>query len=122
MPTVATHYCLDDFTITIIASCDANITIPGSFPIRIQPGSNYFIGFTYITGIPHATGWHINWDIVDDDRGLHPDESSPSVTITPEVPGTTGNVCEVKSGSVRGNVPSPSANRQYNAILTILQA
>lgn len=47
----------------------------------------------------------------------------PTVTITPQVPDNTpGNLCGVKNGSIRGNVPSPSENRQYNAIVTILQA
>ena len=112
----------DTFVLRVILSIDANITIPGSFPIRTSPGAEYFIGFTYITGLPAATGWHLQWTIVDDAGDTYPSESSPSVEITPRVPENIGNAAEVRNGSVRGTVPRPIGNRQYNAILTILQA
>lgn len=118
---MAASMCLDTFILRLVASCDANITIPGSFPIILEPGSNYFIGFTYITGVPAATGWHIGWTIESDDGVVYPDAERPSVTIVPEVPVKDNNLCGVKTGSIRGRVPTPSENRQYNAIVRILQ-
>ena len=122
MAEVHDSYCLDMFTIEIVSTCDANITIPGSFPLILEPGANYFIGFTYITGIPNATGWRVAWTLEDDAMNTYPDGERPSITFIPQVPDLTGNTCEMKNGSIRGTVPSPSTNRQYNAIVTILQA
>ena len=122
MATVHTNYCLDDFTIAITGGCDALMSVPGLFPIETTPGANYAIGFTYRTGIPNATGWHIAWTIEDDDRTAYPGEPRPSVTIAPQVPVIDNRPCELKNGTVRGAVPSPTENRLYMATLTILQA
>ena len=119
---MAASICIDTFILRIIVQIDANITIPGSFPLIVEPGSNYFIGFMYITGIPAATGWHISWTIVDDDDTMFPEAERPSVMIAPEVPEQMGNLGEIRNGTVRGTVPTPSTNRQYNAIVRILQA
>ena len=121
MATVHDRYCLDDFTIEIMAGCDADITIPGDFPIVTTPNSNYFIGFTYITGDPPATGWHVQWTIRGDDTTEYPGDERPSVMITPEVPVEDDDLCGLKNGTIRGTVPEPEGNRLYRCTLSILQ-
>lgn len=116
-------YCLDSFMITVAGGAqDADITIPGEFPLSINPGANYFIGFTYVPGVPAATGWRIAWEIFDaDGNGPLQNESRPSVTFSPEVP-DTDNPLMIKNGTIRGTVPEPSTTRLYVADVTILQA
>ena len=114
--------CMDTFLLRVTGTgLNADITIPGSFPIRTTPGAGYFIGFTYITGEPAATGWHIGWVVVDDNGDLRDGATLPTVTISPEVPDTDGDAAKLRNGHVRGNVPSPTRNLQYNGLLTILQ-
>ena len=31
------------------------------FPLTLEPGANYNIGFTYVSGLPPATGFDIEW-------------------------------------------------------------
>ena len=115
-------YCSDDFTITVSGSADADIHIPGDFPLDIAPGANYFIGFTYISGIPAATGWRIAWEIFDSEFNSLPGEERPSVMISPEVPEAGDNPLSTKNGTIRGAVPTPTSNRLYVADVYILQA
>ena len=114
-------WCADNFSINVTGSVvDADLTIPGDFPIRVEAGAMYFIGFTYVTGAPAATGWTLQWEIFDDDGNELMGESSPSSTIMPDVP-IPENAPGLKNGSVRGTLPTPMGNRLYIATLTILQ-
>lgn len=95
---------LDSFILGIPGtdSIDASITISGDFPLQLEPGANYNIGFTYVTGDePPADDFDIDWTAV-----LGNGQSSnaqPTATFSPERPDGSGAM--LRNGTVTGTLP-----------------
>jgi len=133
MPTAHARYCLDTIGISVIASstlmgCEAEIEVPGDFPLEVANGAMYRIGFTYVTGQgPSYTGFDLSWLVRDPEGNFYTNEAKPTGKITPEAPVQNTDLCGMKSGMVAGIVPTlspttdnPRIARLYQAVLRIL--
>lgn len=110
-------FCTDSFSITVIGEgLDADITISGEFPLSLEPGANYNIGYTYVTGQPPATAFDIEWDVTLGNGQIS--SARPTATFSPAAPEGSGN--ERRNGTVTGTLPLVR-DIHYNATVWIRQ-
>lgn len=103
---------LDTFVLSMPGAgggIDAEIMIPGNFPLELEPGADYLIGFSYVTGEEPATGFDIEWDTA----------TTPTATITPNAPEGSGG--QIRSATVAGTLPLVR-DITYTATVWIRQA
>lgn len=133
MPIEHARYCMDTLGISVIASstfmgCEAELEVPGDFPLVVENGATYNIGFTYVTGQgPSYTEFDLSWIVRDPEGNFYTNEAKPTGKITPEAPVQNVDLCDMKSGTVSGVVPTlspdsdnPRIARLYQAVLRIV--
>lgn len=94
----------DSFILSVpgAGSIDASIDVPGDFPLTLEPGAAYIIGFTYITGsTPPADSFDVDWTATLGNGQTS--TARPSVVIEPNSP--EGSGAGVRNGTIRGVLP-----------------
>lgn len=91
--------CADSFVLLVADA--ASISIPGDFPLILEPGSGYIIGFLYRSGTPPAHAFDIEVAATLG-NGL-PSNAVPTGTFDPPAPEGQGNV--LRSGTLSGTLP-----------------